>query len=73
MSVIDGGSFKCYSHEPIFETVDPNVWKEHKTTCEGMTESGSTACAVCGKQTSFVHKPVNKKAICDDCRKDLTS
>jgi len=71
MSVIDGGSFKCYSHVPIYETVDPKIWAEH--LAKDHTETGSSACAVCGNQTSYVHKPMNKKPICDKCKEDLTS
>lgn len=69
MSVIDGGSFKCYQHEQIFETVDPRLWAEH--TAQEHTESGSAACVICGNQTQYQHKPKNKKAVCDKCKEDL--
>ena len=72
MSVIDGGSFKCYDHEPPFETVDPAAWQAHITEEGHKTESGSAACAVCGNVTEFKHKPVNKKPICKKCKEDLT-
>lgn len=71
MSVIDGGTFKCYNHDPMYETVDPAAWEEHIHKEEGMTESGSSACVVCGNQTEYVHKPINKKAVCDKCKEDL--
>jgi hypothetical protein len=71
MSVIDGGSFKCYDHDPVFETVDPKVWAEHISKQGHKTESGSAACAICGTQTTYSHKPVSKKAICDKCKEDL--
>ena len=70
MSVIDGGSFKCYNHDPLYETVDPALWEEH--THDGThLESGSTACVVCGNQTEYVDKPITKKAVCDKCKEDL--
>ena len=72
MSVIDGGTFKCYDHEEPFETVDPNAWNEHiKDPEHKKTESGSSACVVCGNQTEYTHKPINKKAVCDKCKEDL--
>lgn len=72
MSVIDGGTFKCSETEDKtvhFETADPAVWEEHLQGHN--TESGSGPCAVCGVQTSFIHKPVGKKPLCDKCREDL--
>ena len=69
MSVIDGGSFKCYQHKNVFETVDPKVWDEHRE--KDHTESGSAACVICGNQTTFKNKPVSKKAVCDKCKGDL--
>jgi len=69
MSVIDGGSFKCYQHDQTFETVDPNAWAEHMK--EGHTESGMSACVVCGNPTEYKNKPVGKKAVCDNCKEDL--
>lgn len=71
MSVIDGGSFKCYQHKNMFETVDPKAWAEHLE--KDHTESGSGACAVCGNQTDFKHKPIGKKPLCEKCKKELTS
>ena len=69
MSVIDGGSFKCYSHDQIYETTDPKIWAEH--TEKEHTESGNAACVICGTQTTFSHKPKNKKPVCDKCKEDL--
>lgn len=71
MSVIDGGSFKCYNHDPIYETVDPTAWAEHLRNEEGLTEAGSSACVVCGNPVEYTDKPINKKAVCDTCKEDL--
>jgi hypothetical protein len=70
MSVIDGGSFKCYSHDPVYETVDPAAWKEHLNDGKH-TESGSGVCVVCGNPTEYKNKPTNKKPVCDKCKEDL--
>jgi hypothetical protein len=70
MSVIDGGSFKCYQHgEETFETTDPKEWAEHLK--QDHTESGSSACVVCGNPTEYKNKPTGKKAVCDNCKEDL--
>lgn len=70
MSIIDGGSFKCSNHDTIFETTDPAVWEQHLNDGEHL-ESGSTNCAICGNPTTFVDKPIGKKAVCDKCKEDL--
>ena len=70
MSVTDGGSFKCYAHDPIYETLDPAQWEEHKRDPH-YTESGSGPCAICGNITEYSHKPYAKKAVCDNCKEDL--
>ena len=72
MSVIDGGSFKCYETEDKtmhYETVDPKEWAEHMKNHN--TESGSAACVICGNQTQYKNKPVSKKPVCDKCKGDL--
>jgi uncharacterized paraquat-inducible protein A len=72
MSVIDGGSFKCYETNDKtmhYETVDPAAWEEHKKGHN--TNSGSTSCVVCGNQTPISHLPMDKKAVCDKCKEDL--
>lgn len=69
MSIIDGGSFKCYAHDTIFETTNPREWEEHRKT-DG-TDSGSAPCAICGNITEYSHKPVGKKPLCATCKEDL--
>lgn len=65
MSIIEGGSFKCdQGHEP-YETVDPQQWAEHQ---KEHTESGSSVCAICGKATSYVNKPIKLKPMCEECK-----
>lgn len=66
MSIIDGGNFKCDQHEERFETADPAMWEEHVK--KDHTDSGTSVCAICGKETSFVHKPRNLKPMCNDCK-----
>lgn len=69
MSVKDGGSFKCYNHKEVFETVDPKVWGEHIDDGKH-TDSGSAPCAICGNITNYQHKPIDKKPMCDKCKGD---
>lgn len=65
MSIVDGGAFKCdQGHEP-FETTSPQEWEEHSAK---HTESGSSVCAICGKPTSYEHKPKNMKPMCNECK-----
>jgi hypothetical protein len=66
MSVIDGGSFKCSQHDTLYETTNPAEWEAH--VAEEHTDSGTSVCAICGKPTSYEHKPKNLKPMCADCR-----
>lgn len=70
MSVIDGGSFKCYNHEELFETIDPQEWEAHIND-GSHKESGTSACAVCGTPTTYENKTIGKKALCEKCKGDL--
>ena len=72
MSIVDGGSFKCYGHgDKLFETTSPEEWEEHIHDGKHV-EEGSAPCAVCGNITSFTNKVVGKKPLCDKCKEDLT-
>jgi hypothetical protein len=72
MSVIDGGSFKCYSdkHKTIFETTDPGEWEAHINDGKH-TETGSSVCAICGNPTNYEHKRQGIKAVCKKCKEAI--
>lgn len=70
MSVIDGGSFKCYAHEELYETTNPQDWIQHISD-GSHTESGSGPCGLCGTITEFSKKPIGKKALCSNCKKEF--
>ena len=66
------GPFICTndSHEDAFKTTDLSKFNEHLKE-KGHTLSGSSPCAVCETQVSFVDLPTGKKPVCSDCKAEL--
>ena len=54
MSLLEGGDFKCYTHN--FSTNKPAEWNEHCLET-AHTQSGFAPCVYCGMQTEFKNEP----------------
>ena len=68
------GPFICTneSHKgEEFKTNNLNEFNEHLKE-KGHTLVGRMPCAICDKEVTFDNLPVGKKAVCDECKKELS-
>jgi hypothetical protein len=58
MSLVEGGPFRCYNHEKVFETTSLEEFNDHLVNSEELhTQSGSAPCALCGKGVQYENEP----------------
>ena len=55
MAFVEGGAFKCSSHD--FETESIKEWNEHCKDNPSHTEMGETLCVSCGDKVYFTDLP----------------
>lgn len=73
--VVEGsGPFICTneSHTEQFKTNNLTEFNEHLKG-KGHTVSGRMPCAICEKEVTFDNLSIGKKAVCEECKTELSA